>query len=122
MSEKVSNLIQVQPQYHLRPSSSVLRIPLAEFLRQVIERARVPASVLFLASAYLDRLRVKLPPTARGLACTRYRIFLASIIVASYKSFIETCSVSNYRCIESLSMMPLTKTANGCRLCLHTFH
>eukprot|EP00158_Paraphelidium_tribonemae_P003219 Partr_v1_DN25969_c1_g1_i3_m68463 putative Cyclin-dependent protein kinase len=56
--------------------------PLTTFIRQLIGRSEVKAPVIFLATVYLDRLRTKLPQTARGLPCTRHRVFLAALIVA----------------------------------------
>jgi hypothetical protein len=52
------------------PSTPVPELP--RFVRRVIGRSGVKAPVVALASIYLDRLRTRLPPTARGTPSIKY--------------------------------------------------
>ncbi|KAJ3151209.1 hypothetical protein HDU86_006200 [Geranomyces michiganensis] len=67
-------------------SSASSALPdLAQFLHDLVRRSApvVTPSVLLLAASYLSRLERKLPPTARGLACTMHRILLAALLIAA---------------------------------------
>ncbi|KAJ3148828.1 hypothetical protein HDU89_004408 [Geranomyces variabilis] len=66
------------------PSASTSLPDLTPFLHNLVRRcAPVTPSVLLLATSYLARLERKLPPTARGLACTVHRIMLAALLIAT---------------------------------------
>ncbi|KAI8585459.1 cyclin-domain-containing protein, partial [Geranomyces variabilis] len=66
------------------PSASTPLPDLTSFLHNLVRRcATVTPSVLLLATSYLARLERKLPPTARGLACTVHRIMLAALLIAT---------------------------------------
>ncbi|KAL1922144.1 uncharacterized protein VTP21DRAFT_10786 [Calcarisporiella thermophila] len=56
---------------------------LETFIEQVLFRSNANTSTFLTTVALLDRFRHQLPADARGMACTRHRIFLAALIVAA---------------------------------------
>ncbi|KAI8611359.1 hypothetical protein BC830DRAFT_1039929, partial [Chytriomyces sp. MP71] len=56
---------------------------LSHFVGSVVSRSRVGANAVKVAVAYLDRMKAKLPKSARGLPCSCHRLFLASLILAA---------------------------------------
>merc|ERR1712000_403055 len=54
-----------------------------EFIRQLVVSSNVQVSTLMASLVYLNRLRARLQPQARGIRCTAHRIFLASLILAA---------------------------------------
>jgi PHO85 cyclin-1 len=56
---------------------------LMTFITKLVRYTNVYTGTLMSTIIYMNRLRSKLPKDARGLPCTRHRIFLACLIIAS---------------------------------------
>ncbi|KAL7897979.1 hypothetical protein HDV63DRAFT_39471 [Trichoderma sp. SZMC 28014] len=56
---------------------------LEEFITQLVVSSNVQVPTLMSTLVYLNRLKSKLQPMARGLRCTTHRIFLAALILAA---------------------------------------
>ncbi|KAH6605850.1 cyclin [Trichoderma cornu-damae] len=56
---------------------------LEEFITQLVVSSNVQVPTLMSTLVYLNRLKSKLQPMARGLRCTTHRIFLASLILSA---------------------------------------
>ncbi|RKP10312.1 hypothetical protein THASP1DRAFT_11742, partial [Thamnocephalis sphaerospora] len=62
---------------------------LPDFVRQVVERARIRQAALAIALVYINRLKPCLPQGSRGDFDAPYRILVAAILTAS-KFLIDT--------------------------------
>lgn len=56
---------------------------LEEYITSIVHRSHVQVPTLMTSLVYLSRLQQKLPPVAKGMACTLHRIFLAALILAA---------------------------------------
>ena len=76
------------------PSGSKADLPsLEKFIASLCKRSHVQVATLMTTLVYLDRLKSKLPPVAKGLRCTVHRIFLAALILSA--KFLNDSSPKN---------------------------
>lgn len=71
------------PPQHVAPVREAPLPTIEEFITSLCERSHVQVPTLMSSLVYLDRLKSRLPPVAKGMRCTVHRIFLAALILAA---------------------------------------
>ena len=89
LADAARNVIPCDSSYDLptpprTPEPADKSLPtLEEFITQLVTSSNVQVPTLMSSLVYLNRLKSRLQPQARGLKCTTHRIFLAALILAA---------------------------------------
>lgn len=118
--ERIHDLLEAVIEISNQDSKKPAPPPLKTFINWIIKKSKVSIGELLLVCLYLQRLKLQLPADARGklkleinphsfnssfstgLSCTRHRIFVATMILAS-KFAVDLPTVKNNRQWSQLS-------------------
>ncbi|KAK3364878.1 hypothetical protein B0T24DRAFT_712195 [Lasiosphaeria ovina] len=82
LRSRVASRPETPPPRAVRPEDGGLP-SLREFITRLVILSNVQVRTLMSTLVYLDRVKLRLLPTDKGLRCARHRIFLASLILAA---------------------------------------